>query len=171
MIAFGGQIDWSDCASSQPVEWSYADLEIFYGAGRCHHLAIALHRSLGHRIGVLFETDVDECDGGMPIPLHVFALDADGLALDIRGRRSLGDMRNHFAGTVGLCKPQIVTFETEKLLVDEVMGRGDACLLPVAEHEIDLATRLVEARFSTFKVEYAQLCDDFEPMPSMSTGL
>ena len=171
MTAFGGQIEWSDCASSRPVEWSYEDLEIFYGAGRCHHLAIALHRTLGHRIGVLFETDMDECDGGLPVPHHVFALNAENGVLDIRGCCSVKEMQDYFAGTVGLCRPRIDTFETEQRFVDEVVLRGDACLRPVVEREIDLAATLVESRFSTFRSEHARVLSDSAGMPFIPKGL
>ncbi|WP_327210661.1 hypothetical protein [Rhizobium leguminosarum] len=63
MVSFGSRVEWHECGSDDPSEWCYADLDVFYSAGRCHHLACAhVVRDPSMRIAVLFETDDDELE-------------------------------------------------------------------------------------------------------------
>lgn len=160
MSSFNGRIEWSDCASVDPSEWSYEDLEIFYMTGRCHHLAMALHRNMGLRICVLFETDPDVLDAAaFSLPHHVFALDGLGQAWDIRGIRTLGEIESDITGTFGLCKPQFLIYRSEQRFVSEVLNRGDGCLLPATEQDIAAAARLIPGRMKTIGDEYREVRD------------
>lgn len=148
MAAFGGEISLSDCASFDPCQWHPLDLEIFYSTGRCHHLAIALHRLHGHPICVLMETDERETGAfGRPIPHHVFVLDTPNTGLDVHGSRSLLEIRDQFASTVGLWKPVFKSFRSEQRFLASVVEREDRPLRPVTEDAVTDASRVVETRF------------------------
>ncbi len=148
MGAFGGGIEWADCASSNPVEWHPTDLEIFYSLGRCHHLAMALRILEKHRIGVLFETDPNSVhDSGLPVPHHVFAILQDGQALDIRGIRSINDIVEHFSLSVGLVSPQVTIYPSIGSFRRHVMERGDNCLRPDTNDDIAAAKAVITHRF------------------------
>lgn len=64
-----------------------------YMEGDCHLLAVALHRKLGWRIQAQldqadpFWQDENDSDNFIPNVLHVYALDGQGRAWDIMGRR------------------------------------------------------------------------------------
>lgn len=148
MFQFGGTVDLSECASFDPCQWHPLDLEIFYSAGRCHHLAIALHRLTGCPIGVLMETSERETDAqNRPIPHHVFALDSPGIGTDICGRRSLTEIQEDIGSTVGLYTPRFDIFRLEREFMAMVVERADSPLRPVTESDIWDARRVVETRF------------------------
>ena len=162
MCMFGSGIEWSDCASRDPSEWDAADLEIFYSIGRCHHLAIAMHRVAGHRLAVLFETEPDLLDApNLPIPHHVFCLDADGLAHDIRGPRPTSEIVSEIGGTVGLLKPKLLVYPGERSFVRNVVERGDRCLRPVDAFDVRAASSVVRNRFPEVFEELAILRDEW----------
>lgn len=155
MAAFGGRIELPDCASPDPREWDYEDLEIFFMTGRCHHLAISLARTRGYRIGVLFETDEEDLDGDPWIPHHVFAIDRAGKAVDVRGVRPLAQVIEDFAGTVGLVSPKVEVMG-EARLRSEVIERRDRPLSPATEADIALAGRALE-RLGEFGRAYREV--------------
>lgn len=152
MAAFGGRIEMSDCASPDPMEWDYEDLEIFFMTGRCHHLAISLARTRGYRIGVLFETDEDDLDGDPWIPHHVFAIDRAGKAVDVRGVRPIAEVVKDFAGTVGLVKPKIEIMGESRLRSD-VIDRHYRPLSPTGDEDIEFATKAL-GRLGEFARSY-----------------
>jgi hypothetical protein len=165
MVSFGSRVEWHECASDDPSEWSYADLDIFYSAGRCHHLACAhVVRDPSMRIAVLFETDDDELEEpGMWAPHHVFALSRDMYAHDVAGRRTIPDMVAQFDDGVGFMKPEIVVYETLDGFMNEVFDRRDSPLQSMARFEIDRAMRLIERRGHSLSRE-RKAYDDSEKM-------
>lgn len=159
---FGGRIGWDECASHDPSEWDPADLEIFYSLGRCHHFALALHRTEGFRIAVLFETDPDELDDPrLPLPHHVFVVDGSGAALDVRGRRPIRDVVGQYAGTVGLSRPEIAYFDREADFRRVVVERGDDLLAPIGEGDVEAAQIVLLKRYATLPDEIAALREAF----------
>ncbi|AQT06286.1 hypothetical protein [Acetobacter persici] len=64
-----------------------------YSSGGCHILAIALHRRYGWPLLAVESTeeryweDPEDDDNYLPSILHVYAIDPDGFAWDIRGAR------------------------------------------------------------------------------------
>jgi len=159
---FGGRIGWDECASRDPSEWDPSDLEIFYSLGRCHHFALALHRTEGFRIAVLFETDPDELDDPrLPLPHHVFVVDGSGAALDVRGRRPIRDVVGQYAGTVGLSRPEIAYFDREADFRRVVVERGDDLLAPIGEGDVEAAQLVLLERYATLPDEIAALREAF----------
>lgn len=156
MVSFGSRVEWHECASDDPSEWCYADLDIFYSAGRCHHLACAhVIRDPSMRIAVLFETDDDELEEpGMWAPHHVFALSRDMHAYDVAGRRTIPEMIGQFDDGVGFMKPEIIVYETLDAFMDDVFDRRDAPLQSMSRFEIDRATRLLDLRGHSLSEEH-----------------
>lgn len=71
-----------------------------YTTGMCHIFAAALNRNLGWQLLVVvdqgeiyWENPADECDY-IPSVVHVYALDEDGRAWDIKGVRSYSDIKD-----------------------------------------------------------------------------
>lgn len=64
-----------------------------YTQGACHHLAIALNRKFGWPIQVQTDAaepywqDENDADNFLPAVLHVYAIDPQGRAWDVRGCR------------------------------------------------------------------------------------
>ena len=70
-----------------------------YSEGSCHYLALALHQKLGWEMSVQIDQAEhfweDEADGDnyLPAVLHVYAIDPNGQAWDIHGRRPQDEIR------------------------------------------------------------------------------
>ena len=70
----------------------------YYTNGACHHLAIALNRKLGWFIDVRTDAsepywqDEADADNFLPAVLHVYAIDPQGRAWDVRGCRPGADV-------------------------------------------------------------------------------
>lgn len=77
-----------------------------YLVGDCHILAVALHRQMGWQMAVVlnedawFWEDPRDPDNGIPEVVHVYAIDPQGRAWDIRGARPedtlVADCADHF---------------------------------------------------------------------------
>lgn len=148
MVSFGSTVAWEECASNDPTEWDYADLAIFYSAGRCHHLAIAhTRRDPLMRLAVLFETHEDELyEPGCCIPHHVFALSRDNHAHDVAGRRPIDVLIQDFDSRIGFMRPEIRVYACEEDFRLDLLERHDRPLSSVEEIELDRAARLLEVR-------------------------
>lgn len=76
-----------------------ADVER-YTTGECHVFALALHELTGWKIlAVLDEGErhwenPDDDDNYIPAVCHIFCVDENNIAWDVRGRRPLDDVRN-----------------------------------------------------------------------------
>lgn len=74
-----------------------------YVSGQCHVLAVALHRHLGWSMVAviseesLFWEDPDDPDNGIPEVIHVYAVDSQNQAWDIRGARPAEQIRSDAA--------------------------------------------------------------------------
>lgn len=89
----------------KPSQATPDEIEL-YTAGACHHLAVALHRHLGWGLAVVrqenevYWQDEDDADNFILAVLHVYAIDPEGNAWDVRGARPeaeiQGDCWHHF---------------------------------------------------------------------------
>lgn len=70
-----------------------------YTTGECHVLAVSLHRRFGWPLllvldhGEPYWADPDDPDNTIPSVCHVYALDPQGRAWDVRGVRPAGNVR------------------------------------------------------------------------------
>ena len=84
--------------------WSDEEIEIHYTQEHCHELAVALQRLTGLPLGALWNPFVwfiepdENGEGGVPEIVHVYVTTPDGNVIDIRGERTLEDMRRSEAG-------------------------------------------------------------------------
>jgi len=70
-----------------------------YTSEGCAHLALELHQQTGLPLAILWDNAAldDWGQGPEPTPAHVFVFDeATGEALDIKGRRSLDELKDDF---------------------------------------------------------------------------
>lgn len=71
-----------------------------YTTGSCHVLALAIHEITGWKMLVIIDDgepywiDPDDADNYIASVCHVFCVDDDEMAWDIRGRRPLTDVQN-----------------------------------------------------------------------------
>jgi len=71
----------------------------YYTSEGCAQLALELNRQTGLPLAILWDNaSLDDWgQGEEPTPVHVFVFDeAGGEALDVQGRRSLGDLKDGF---------------------------------------------------------------------------
>lgn len=78
---------------------SEAEIDNFT-TGSCHVFALAIHELTGWKMLVILDdgephwTDPDDEDNYIASVCHVFCIDDDEIAWDIRGRRPLADVQN-----------------------------------------------------------------------------
>lgn len=68
--------------------------EEYYMGEACAHFALALHELHGYPLRILVDEGIGE--DGMPTVAHVYAVDREGDAVDIRGHRSEEEVRGEF---------------------------------------------------------------------------
>lgn len=69
-------------------------------SGHCHEFAIALHRTLGYKMGVIKSTYVEKETGDKKyVLLHAFGIDAGGQAYDIEGKYSIENAMSGYNNT------------------------------------------------------------------------
>lgn len=155
-LAFG-QFDWEweHASSLDPSAWHYEDIETFYAFGRCHHLAIALHRALGWQIGAIMETDPDWLDDdGLPLPIHVFAVPDIGKAFDARGQRTTDEVCAEMYGTGSISRGRLQLWDSEQDFRTQIIERSDRPLKAVTETDLARTAKLVPSRIWTLGEEF-----------------
>ena len=71
-----------------------------YTSGYSHALAVALHRRFGWKMLVVTDArdpywvDPEVAENSIPVVVHVYALDGNGDAWDIRGKRTQADVKD-----------------------------------------------------------------------------
>jgi hypothetical protein len=68
------------------------DVQSYFLEGQCPALAYEIHKLTGLTIAMLS----DEPVGSPDYLAHVFIMDSNGLVIDIKGRRTLQDVRNEW---------------------------------------------------------------------------
>jgi hypothetical protein len=148
-------LGWEDAASLDPSEWHYEDIEVFYAFGRCHHLAIAMHRAFVWKIGAIMETDPDWLEEeGLPLPVHVFATPRAGQAFDARGARPVDVVHDEMRGTGSISQGSFRLWDSEQEFVEEIVKRPDSPLKPVSQNDLDRTARLMDSRIWTLGEEH-----------------
>jgi hypothetical protein len=154
--------------------------EIFaYTQGLCHVFALALHRTTGWPMMAVLDqdnrwwADEEDEDNFIPSVVHVFCLDGEGNAWDIRGRRPLHTVREEMEGWT-----RIREYDSDEIFSQAELTYYCGCwgedgaeaierpLVELEENEIgeamEIATRVL-AGIPGFPVM------DDEPLPEMAS--
>lgn len=125
--------------------WSREEIEAHYTQGHCHVLAVALRRLTGLPLAALwnpFEWHVEPDEngqGGVPEIVHVYVTTADGDVIDIRGERTLEDLRRSEAGPDWEACPYGPL--TDERLQELVYETGNLC--PYDEADVEEALEVI----------------------------
>lgn len=94
----------SSCAGGDPVfGWPLEDIEAYYSQGACHVFAAAMQSLTGLRMAVMWNPfewhrpPDRRGRGGVLEVVHVYLEEPGGRVIDIKGRRSLDDMKRDMA--------------------------------------------------------------------------
>lgn len=123
--------------AADPSTWSEEAAETLYLKGYCHALAVALSRRYGHGLGVVIA-------GGLP--LHVFAMDAEGRPIDFDGPTS----KERMLSDCGVERATFLPLAHEADLAAYVGGHDR--LPPMEESDVAMALRYVVGRSDKFEV-------------------
>jgi hypothetical protein len=122
--------------ASDPSTWSDGSAEALYLKGYCHALAVALSRQYGYGLGVVMS-------GGLP--LHVFAVDAEGQPIDFDGPTS----KERMLSDCGVNRASFLTLTGEADLAAYVGGHDR--LPPLEEGDVAMAVRYICGRPDKFE--------------------
>ena len=115
--------------------WNSFDPE-YYMSEACAYFALALHELYGYRIRILVDEGVEE--DGMPTVAHVYAVDPEGNAVDVKGRRSEAEVRADFYDLIEPSMYDITPGELER----DWMG-DDKPLHGPSPAEVEEARRII----------------------------
>lgn len=134
-----------------------------FTTGSCHVLALAIHELTSWKVLVILDdgephwTDPDDEDNYIASVCHVFCIDDEGMAWDIRGRRPLAEVREEMVNWLHIQSYSEDTLESAAELIEiYVDDKGDLevdrPLAPYTDNELEDAKVVAQRLLDQFKM-------------------